>query len=382
MTTKLSIIPSYIFNNQVVFISDNSFKQNKSVAKDIRKYVNENINYKNITTIGGESYLIGLTNNKIINVINYTNSKIIYDDANFNNKFYKKINENNLIDYNNCIKIKTSDLLIINLAKLNQNLIKIINNCNFYQIIIINCHHSDFWKKIKLLSSYNLISRKQFITNNSQEYSVTHNFITVNLFTLKQIKSTFISLGGNCAIAYQLKRLGLRDKSYPFDWCKMSINKLNKVLENDFKHFSDVEINKYSENHLLENDPIFSNSGSYIVKNKYNISFAHELKTDNKEELDKFKQIIERRIKRFKELKRKEITFVILNLENKKNDNLNAEILLKNLKIYFTNFKLIYIGSNLNYIKEINKEITYIKINVNEWVDWKYSNLDWKNIFI
>ena len=137
MLVNLSIIPSYIFNNQLVFISNNSFKQNKSVDKDIRKYINESITFNSITTIGGEAYLIGLTNNKIKNIINYTNSKAIYNDANFNNKFYKKINENNLIDYNICSQIKTSDLLIINLAKLNQNLMKVINNSNFKEIIII-----------------------------------------------------------------------------------------------------------------------------------------------------------------------------------------------------------------------------------------------------
>lgn len=382
MFNTLPIIPSYVFNNQIVFISNNSFKQNKSLANIIRRYINENINlYKaeNITTIGGEAYLIGLTNNKIKGIINYTNSKSIYNDVRFNNNFYKKINENNLIDYNICNQIKTSDLLLINLAKLNQNLMKVINNCIFKKIIIINCHHNDFWKKIKLLSSYKLISRKQFITNKTTSQELY--FITINIFILKPPKSTFISLGGNCSIAYQLKRLGLRHKSYPFDWCKMSINKLNKVLENDFENFSDIKIFKFSKNHLLENDDLLNDNGSYIVKNKYNISFAHELKTDTEKELKKFKETLERRITRFKNLNADNLTFIILNLENKQNDNLNAEILTKNLKIYFNNFKLVYIGPNIDIKNKENKEIKYIKLNINEWVNWQYSNLDWNNIF-
>ena len=381
MFNKISIIPSYNFNNQIVYISNESFKQNKSLAKIIRIYINEHINLHkvlNITTIGGEAYLFGLTNNNIKNIINYTNSKSIYNDANFNNKFYKKINENNLIDYNICNQIKTSDLLIINLAKLNQNLMNIINNCRFKEIIIINCHHNDFWKKIKLLKSYKLISRKQFITNKKNNKELY--FITVNVFILKSVKNTFISLGGNCSIAYQLKKLGLRDKSYPFDWCKMSINKLNKVLENDFKNFSDIKIFKFSKNHLLENDDLLNDNGSYTVKNTYNISFAHELKTDNEEELKLFKETLERRIERFKKIKSDNLTFVILNLENKQNDKLNVEILTKNLKIYFKNFKIIYLGLNVN-INDENKEIKYVKLNVNDWVDWKYSNLNWNEIF-
>ena len=120
MFNNLSIIPSYIFNNQIVFMSNDSFKQNKIVSKSIRKYIK--IEYENIITIGGEAYLIGLTNEKVKNIINYTNSKCIYNDVIFNNNFYKKIKENNLIDYNTCKTIKKSDVLIINLAKLNMNL--------------------------------------------------------------------------------------------------------------------------------------------------------------------------------------------------------------------------------------------------------------------
>ena len=44
MFNTLPIIPSYVFNNQIVFISNNSFKQNKSLANIIRRYINENIN--------------------------------------------------------------------------------------------------------------------------------------------------------------------------------------------------------------------------------------------------------------------------------------------------------------------------------------------------
>lgn len=373
MFNQISTSRLHMFNNKHVFVSDNSFKQKEDVAKEIRKYVNESIKFDNIISIGGEAYIFGLTNNKIKNIINYTNSKNIYNDVGFNNSFYGKIKENHLIDYNKCTEIKTSDLLIINLAKLNQNLMKIINSNDYKEIIIINCHHDDFWKKIKLLNRYKLISRKQFTTS--------HMFITVNIFI--KIPPTFISLGGNCAIAYQLKKLGLRNNSYPFDWCKMSISKLNKVLEDDFEDFSDIEINKYSKNHLLEDDEEI-NSGSYIVKNKYNISFAHEIKTDTEKEIKEFKNTLERRIKRFKNLNNHNITFVILNLENVKNIDINLEILLKNLKMYFKHFKLIYIGYNEIKKKFLHKEIKYIKyikINTNDWVDWKYSNLDWNDIF-
>ena len=44
----------------------------------------------------------------------------------------------------------------------------------------------------------------------------------------------YISLGSNCSITYQLGKLGLRNNSYPFDWTKISLTQLIKILENDF----------------------------------------------------------------------------------------------------------------------------------------------------
>jgi hypothetical protein len=48
-----------------------------------------------------------------------TNSESIYNDANFNNTFYKKINNNYLIDYStvNSIKQGNDFILMINLAR-------------------------------------------------------------------------------------------------------------------------------------------------------------------------------------------------------------------------------------------------------------------------
>jgi hypothetical protein len=37
------------FNNNLIFISDNSFKQNKDIAKNLQKYVKNIISKKNIS---------------------------------------------------------------------------------------------------------------------------------------------------------------------------------------------------------------------------------------------------------------------------------------------------------------------------------------------
>jgi hypothetical protein len=326
------------FNNEYIFISIGSFQQNKLIAKSLRQYVKSYIYDKNIVCIGGESYMYGLTNMNVNYISHYTNSNIIYSDCNRNNLIYKKELTNKIIDYNSYNRFNNGDILIINIAHLNINLLTHINKRFYKNIIIINCHHEEFWNRIKYLSKYKLIIRKQFITN--------INFITVNIFKYIDEIPIYISLGTTCAVAYNLNKVGLRKESYPFDWCKMNVNKLNKVLENDFKDFNEISIKRISFKHLdINNNP------TYLAINKYCIQFAHELLKI--EDNDNFKNKLQRRIDRFKELKNKKVIFIIL---NGKKDKINKELLTK----YVTNYKIIEINSHN--------------------IDWTLSNLNWHNI--
>jgi hypothetical protein len=136
---------------------------------------------KEIVCIGGESYIYGITSNANI-IHHYTNSDSIYNDMIYNNRIYRKNISNNIIDYNiiNMIQDNT-DTCLINLSQLNINLMKKINNNNYNSIIIINCNSDDFWKKIKLLSRYKLVSREKYIC-----YTMKY-FITINFFQRLQI---------------------------------------------------------------------------------------------------------------------------------------------------------------------------------------------------
>ena len=68
-----------------------------------------------------------------------------------------------------------------------------------------------------------------------------------------------ISLGSNCSVTYQLNKYNLRQQSFPFDWSKITIKQLNKVLESKFKDYENVFIKKFSENH----------DSSYILFSSY-----------------------------------------------------------------------------------------------------------------
>ena len=389
-----------VCNNYSFFISPNSFKQNSIIQNELRKYINflifnlyDKLVEKNtfqsylsqIVCIGGESYLFGLSNN-FNSIIHYTNSIYIYNDADLNNSIYKKKLENNLIDYNKYSNIKNSDLLIINLAKLHINLLNQINKRYYKYIIIINCHHKDFWKKINLLTNFKIISRKQFI--------VTNYFVTATLFQYKSNIPLYISLGNTCSIAHQLKETGLRTQSFPFDWCKISLNQLNKVLNNDFENFNNLKVMKFSDTHTLEN----SEHGSYLLKNPYNILFAHELYKINNYNINNLKSIINNRIINFKNAKNENIRFVI---HKSFIDQSGLNKLISNLQQFFTNFKIIYITNsnhisnklefdNLLYTRNrsvaVNVNCDLIKIitidyNIINWEDWKLTSIDWFDLF-
>jgi hypothetical protein len=120
--------------------------------------------------------------------------------------------------------------------------------------------------------------RKKYIDYES------HYFITVNVL----IRKSFVSLGGNCAVTYNLNKLGLRNKAFAFDWSKNKLFNIIDVYKSKFKDFSEVNIVKYSDMH-----------NSYLVKNKY-MTFAHEVVSNDN--INKFKEQLERRIKRTKRI--------------------------------------------------------------------------------
>ena len=173
------------FNNNLIFISTKSFQQNHRIlGKTIRKYINDLIELEGIDCIlciGGESYIYGMINKKIVKIYHYTNSVYIYRDCEYNNKFYRKEIENNYIEYNSKdLKIISEiKICLINLSSLTKNLFVILNKNNDDKIIIISCHHEDFWKKIKNLTNYIIKKRKYFVCERLRY------FITVNIFVKK-----------------------------------------------------------------------------------------------------------------------------------------------------------------------------------------------------
>ena len=177
----------------------------------------------------------------------------------------------------------------------------------------------------------------------------------------------YISLGSNCSVAYQLKKRNLKNDCYPFDWCKISILQLVKVLNNDFHNYSDsLIIKKISPNHQ-----------SIILKNNYDIQFAHEIV--NESELNNFKEKMITRINNFSSLT-DQIIFVRIELKPIK--AIYKEYVIKLVELlnkYSTNYILKLV---------INTDIEFTDLPVNVKIykfdnfdsDWQMDEVNWNNI--
>ena len=189
------------------------------------------------------------------------------------------------------------------------------------------------------------------------------------------MESIYIPIGDSCAVAYNLDKLKIRTMAFPFDWAKFKIKELNKILENNFKDYDKIEIVKISEKHCdLEE---FSRP-TYIVKNPYNVTMAHELLTlDN---LDDFKIKLTRRIARFYDNLKNKIKFVRLETSCYKSSYIQElDKLIYNLNKICFDYELILI-CHVSYKDKINHDKVKI-IYFNDFnEDWRYENIDWQQV--
>lgn len=171
-------LPIYFYKNIMVWKSIECFTQNNIYnALQIRKYVIDLLkdsSSNNITGIGGESYCYFYCLKRYDSYLFLTNNMYIEEDYNFNSNKYlvDRIHYCDIIDYNKKIKYKRCGDIIINLAKLTYKVIDFLNNNNFTNIIIINCHSVNR-KRLELLK-YKMIDFGHF--NNITVYIYKYNY--------------------------------------------------------------------------------------------------------------------------------------------------------------------------------------------------------------
>jgi hypothetical protein len=170
----------------------------------------------------------------------------------------------------------------------------------------------------------------------------------------------YISLGCDCSVSYQLRKLGLQHcGSMPFDWMKLtSIDKLISILDNNFRDFQD-----FSKYDFKAQSPVFDyivndNSGwqtelKSLVKmthKEYGFTLPHEYR-ENMINIVEFENKYSRRIERFISVGRNaNIHKIFVRLcdkkEDKKEAKQNKKQILENAlyKLGFVNFQIKYIN--------------------------------------
>lgn len=218
----------------------------------------------------------------------------------------------------------------------------------------------------------------------------------------------YISLGGNCAVAYQLHKNRLRTTSYPFDWSRTTIKQLCSALEDNLdKYVSTLKISNFSNNHpyikLKGPNLELDDKGTFKCSNKYGITFSHELVKQN--EFITLKEILERRKNRLLNISKCEksnITFI--RIENKiisPSSYIQTlyKIIIKLFEMvnYSSRFKIEFVIVLHNKNNDINEYVfnnhelkkllkeNDIKINFIYYdkftPDWQMNHLNWQEIF-
>jgi hypothetical protein len=222
----------------------------------------------------------------------------------------------------------------------------------------------------------------------------------------------YIPLGGNCSIAYQLHKRGLRDNGYPFDWSKSTMNQLLSSLEDNLiKYVTSLEISDFSNNHpyikfsgppiLGMNDNALLEQGTYKCRNDYGITMSHELVVKN--DFLTLKEKLSRRVLRFLDLKnsnkdilnfiRLEMKVVsvecyipkLINLINSLIEITGNKKIKLSLIFHTLNSSIVeYISTN-KILKDLmthnNIEIKYHFYN-NFSNDWTMKHIDWNAVFM
>lgn len=149
-----------------------------------------------------------------------------------------------------------------------------------------------------------------------------------------------ISLGFFCGVAETIQKVGLRKKSYPFDWViSNEFEKVVSLIENDFKGWLNLESLYQSK----ENREQYTNT-------KYNIGFFHDFDryTSLDQQINNVRKKYEKRINRFYEDIKKPTLFIRYlssqsDFEYALKNNSKIESLLKR---YNKQNQILYIANN------------------------------------
>ena len=186
-----------------------------------------------------------------------------------------------------------------------------------------------------------------------------------------------ISLGGNCNIALNLKELGFRKASYPFDWLvSYDVEKVVFLIENDFKGFLNYQnLQQYSNNRCCY----------YDVENDLHFYHDFDQYLSLRVQLPKVREKYRRRIRRFYMDITKPTLFVryILIEDDLKNTAKKCKEIDDFLKSFNSKNQILYC-SHIRGCEKILDSCYYSPKDENSWLTTKpiLKNENFKNYLL
>ena len=191
-----------------------------------------------------------------------------------------------------------------------------------------------------------------------------------------------IPLGSTCSVAYQLRKLGLRNYAFPFDWVRINnLSTVTDLIENNFLSFLDLQNYKFLE--ISDKFEVNKKMKSYIYQNQF-CRFYHEFdRYIDSSNFTEFKEKYHRRINRFFEIIKdsKKILFIREEIGNLSSNKIKKFSKLINELNPYLNWKLKIIVNKEKYLslKSENVEVIYSSEKV---TNWTRPELNWSSIFL
>jgi len=193
----------------------------------------------------------------------------------------------------------------------------------------------------------------------------------------------YISLGGDCSVAYNMKQLGLANESLPFDWIRCKIENIIHILLDDFAEFVNLDlidvkpqnVNNFKSyvNGEVNSDASASTSHYKLVHKKYKYIMPHEFVGDFID-YDIWRNKYLRRIERFRTiLKNPNIQKIFVHLDTISNNSVKVSMPSTSINFELEKVIRIYSSGDVKFIKIIDLE-------VKENFTWQRDYLDWSNL--
>lgn len=198
-----------------------------------------------------------------------------------------------------------------------------------------------------------------------------------------QIEKIYIPFGNDCAVAYQLEKLGIRNTSLPFDWIKSDLEGLIQCVDDDFAHFCEetnfsmkntstnfkIIQENYSDGKLTDSIRMHNTVYDFHHLHDFKLYITHGITQNLEYGFKKFKEKYEKRIIRFRELmKNNLVSKVIVHIGPKKDVKL------------FDRLKEVF--NEKSYTNYEIKFISYCEFESIGTSSWKRDEYDWASFFI